>query len=147
MEDGNGRRISLVDASSLDDPSTRPDLDPTFTVRLGGEYVFLPMPPPENLNTLWTLRGGLFFDQEPATGKPQGPTAAGQSKANGDGKPDNYYGIALGAGVQLNRRVNIDFAYQLRYGPGVNADLIRGIQGFEEDVVQHRALLSLVWYF
>lgn len=145
MKDGSGRRFSLVDASPLDNRLTRPDLDPTITVRLGGEYVFVPSPPPVTLKALWSLRGGLFIDQEPATGKPQG--FYWPWEARGDGKPDTFYGVALGAGVQLHRRANIDVAYQLRYGPGVNADFIRGLPGFEEDVVQHRALLSLVWYF
>ena len=60
---------------------------------------------------------------------------------------NNFYGFAVGAGLQLFNRFNLDLAYQLRYGRGVNSDLIRGIEGFEQDVLQHRVLLSTVVYF
>jgi long-subunit fatty acid transport protein len=139
-----GNRRSLVDFSNLDEPWTRTHFEPTYTVRLGTEYVFLPKEPEENLGRLWTLRGGLFFDQEPATAKSSGFRRPGD---NGSGKPDNFYGCALGVGVLLGQRVNIDAAWQLRYGPGVNRDFIRGIPGFKEDVLQQRVLLSTVVYF
>ena len=104
--------------------------DPTHTVRLGAEYVFIPERPEEILNRLWTVRGGLFFDQEPATDK-----------------TDDFYGFAVGCGLLAYHRVNIDVAYQLRYGHHVNEDFFRGIEGFNEDVFQHRVLLSTVIYF
>jgi hypothetical protein len=43
--------------------------------------------------------------------------------------------------------VNIDVAYQARFGLGVDSDRISGLEGFEEDIVQHRFLLSAVIYF
>ena len=63
------------------------------------------------------------------------------------GKSDPFYGTSPGAGLLLNQRVNFDVAYQIRYGNGVNRDFMRGISGFEEDVIQHRVLLSTVVYF
>jgi long-subunit fatty acid transport protein len=141
---GEGTRLSLVDYSNLDNPWTRTRFKPTHTVRLGMEYVFLPKEPEENLGHLWSLRSGLFFDQEPATGKSSGFRWPGD---NGSGKPENFYGCALGVGLLLNQRINLDAAWQLRYGPGVNSDFMRGIDGFRENVIQHRFLLSTVIYF
>lgn len=144
VKTGAGVRQSLVDYSNLDNPWTRTHFQPTHTVRLGAEYVFVPKEPEEKLGHLWSLRGGLFFDQEPATGKKSGFRWPGD---NGSGKPENFYGCALGVGLLLNQRVNLDFAWQLRYGPGVNRDFIRGVSGFKEDVIQMRFLLSTVIYF
>ena len=141
-EDGNRR--SLVDFSNLDNPWTRTHFQPTYTVRLGAEYVFLPKESQEKLGHLWTLRGGLFYDEEPATAKSTGLRWPGD---NGSGQPDSFYGCALGVGLLLGQRVNLDAAWQLRYGNGVNKDLIRGLDGFKEDVLQQRILFSTVVYF
>ena len=146
VKDANGRRSSLVDFSNLNDPWMRPHFDPTYTVRFGTEYVFIPKQPDEKLNYLWTLRGGLFYDEEPATGKPNGFEFR-LLNDGGSGEPDKFYGFAVGCGLLTHQRVNIDLAYQMRFGHGVNEDFIRGVTGFEEDVVQHRCLLSTVIYF
>ncbi len=144
VKDSAGVRRSLVDFSSLENPWTRPDFDPTHTVRFGAEYVFIPEQPDEELNRLWTLRGGLFYDEEPATDRSEGFRWL---NGGGTGKPDRFYGLALGCGLLGHHRVIIDLAYQLRYGHEVNRDFIRGVRGFREDVFQHRALLSTVIYF
>lgn len=150
VKNGEGVRRSLVDGSNIDDRATATDFDPTYTVRLGAEYVFLPRQPPESLSRLWTLRGGLFYDEEPATGDhAKFVLGSGELRRSprGNGDPDRFYGVALGVGVQLNQRINIDMAYQYRFGRDVNADFVRGVQDFEEDVDQHRVLLSTVVYF
>lgn len=144
VEGRSGVRRSLVDNSNLDDPWRKSHFDPTYTARFGVEHVFIPKEPEEKLPRLWTLRGGLFYDQEPASGRKPGFHLPGY---HGSGKPDSFYGGALGLGLLLNQRVNLDVAYQIRLGNGVNADFIRGIKGFEEDVVQHRVLISTVIYF
>ena len=144
VKDQNGVRHSLVDYSNLDEPVYASHFDPTYTVRLGTEYVFLPKHPEEKLRQLWAIRGGLFYDQEPGNGKKKGPDGLHKG---GDGYPDNFYGFALGGGVQLLQHVNLDLAYQLRCGHHVNSDFIRGIDDFQEDVFQHRLLLSTVVYF
>ena len=141
---GSGARRSLVDFSTLDNRWRRPRFQPTYTVRLGAEYVFIPREPREEMNRLWTLRGGLFLDEEPATGR---TTRFSVPADRGSGKADQFYGFSLGAGLLLNNRVNLDAAYVLRYGSGVNKDFIRGVRGFEEDVVQHQVMLSTVIYF
>lgn len=142
VESEAGLRLSLVDAQNLDDPDDPTDFDRTFTVRLGAEYVFIPERPAETMNTLWTLRGGLFFDQEPASGR---PTEDPQQPGNGE--PDNFYGFTIGAGLLAYQRVNFDIAYELRYGHDVNTDFVRGIPNFREDVLEHRVLFSTVIYF
>ena len=83
-----------------------------------------------------------MFDDVPASGRP-----GGDRSINGDGKPDSFFGFTVGAGLLAFHRVNSDLAYQLRYGNGVNGDFVRGVPGFEEDIVQHRVLLSTVIYF
>jgi long-subunit fatty acid transport protein len=138
LEDGSGTRVSLVDGS---ENGTEDDINfsPTYTVRLGAEYVFIPKEKDETLNRLWSVRGGAFFDQEPASGKSAGD-------ANGD--PEEFYGVTAGVGLLLNQRINIDAAYQFRFGKDVNKDFIRGLPGgFSEDVYQHRFLLSTIIYF
>ena len=144
VKTGEGKRQSLVDYSNLDNPWTRTRFKPTHAVRMGMEYVFLPDEPEETLNRLWSIRGGVFLEQEPATGKRSGFRWPGD---NGSGKPDNFYGGALGVGLLLNHRINLDAAWQIRYGPGVNRDLVRGVRGFKEDTVQQRFLISTVVYF
>lgn len=126
----NGWRMSLVNNENFDWVFFEPHFEPTYTVRLGGEYVFIPKQPDEELKRIWTARGGVFYDQEPASSE-----------------PDNFWGIACGVGLLTHQRVNIDLAYQLRYGHNVNADFIRGIEGYNEDVFQHRFLISTVIYF
>ncbi|MBL7647997.1 MAG: outer membrane protein transport protein [Candidatus Hydrogenedentes bacterium] len=140
MKDSQGIRRSLVDGSNVDARLSATDLEPTYTVRLGAEYIFVPRHPEESLERLWTLRGGLFYDEEPATGEKN-------SWLKGTGEPDAFYGFTLGVGVQLFQRVNIDMAYQYRAGLGVNKDFVRGVKDFEEDFDQHRILLSTVVYF
>jgi len=146
VRDAEGIRRSLVDFSNLEDPWTRPHFDPTYTVRLGAEYIFIPKRRDEELNTLWTLRAGLFYDEEPATGKAS-PREFRLLDDTGSGEPDKFYGLALGCGLLTHQRVNLDAAYQLRCGDGVNSDFIRGMTGFSERVLQHRFLLSTVIYF
>lgn len=139
VETAEGEKISLVDNRNLNSPGAT-NFQTAVTVRLGAEYVFVPEHPSEELDRLWSLRGGLFFDQEPASGSPNLITP-------GDGKPDDFYGIALGLGLLVKNRINIDLAYQFRYGNDVNGDLLLGIPGFNEDVYQHRVLLSTVVHF
>jgi len=138
VEEASGRKFSLVDEQEVGSV----DFDRTRTVRFGAEYVFLPDIQAEELKRLWSLRGGFFFDQEPASG-----STFGDPNQPADGDPDNFYGIAAGVGLQAFQRLNFDFAYQFRFGNDVNADRVQGVSGFSEDVRQHRFLFSTVVYF
>lgn len=143
-DEGTLRRVSLIDGSDIDDPDTRTDFDRTLTVRLGMEYVFIPKAMGDELPNLWSVRAGLFYDQEPASGR-----SSAQPDAPGTGDPDDFYGFTVGFGLLTHERFNFDFAYQLRYGNDVNRDFVRGPAGFDfsEDVLQHRLILSTVIYF
>ncbi len=142
VKDRRGHRFSMVDGTDRDNPFQKTDFDPTWAVRLGAEYVFIPKEPGEDLPWLWTLRGGLSYEEEPASGR-----SSRNYFSKGDGNADQFYGISLGAGVLIGQRVNIDLAWQMRYGPGVNGDLNPGVAGFDDDELRHRLLLSTVVYF
>jgi len=143
IQDSSGEKFSLIDGISFDDPAST-DVDRTVTVRLGAEYAFIPKELNENLNYLFTLRGGVFYDEEPSTDRP--PAGAGAFEP-GHGKPDRFWGATIGFGLLAHQRWNFDAAYQVRTGDGVNTDFVRGVPGFDEDVVQHRVVLSTVIYF
>ena len=140
---GDNERISPITGMST---WRTPHLDPTYTVRLGAEYVFVNHKKPKQ-NYLPSLRAGIFYDPEPASGRRD--TWWGVSR--GDGDPDDYYGFALGAGVLIKNRVNIDLAYQYRWGTNVRKDTLAGAglieRGFSADVEQHLLYLSTVIYF
>ena len=142
VERASGDRFSLIDGVDIDDPDTAADFDTTYALRLGAEYVLIPQTTGTELNRLWSLRGGLFFDQEPASGR---SIASGDLR--GDGEADNFYGFSAGVGLLAFQRFNFDVAYQLRYGNNVNSDFIGGVRDFDEDFLQHRLLLSTVVYF
>ena len=55
--------------------------------------------------------------------------------------------VTVAALEDMGYRVNFDVAYQLRMGRGVNKDFVQGPPGFEENVYQHRILMSTVIYF
>ncbi|MBP8131711.1 MAG: outer membrane protein transport protein [Candidatus Hydrogenedentes bacterium] len=122
--------------------------DPTYTVRLGAEYVFVDPTKPRQ-DFLPSLRAGVFYDPEPASHRDDlwfgfGPALGLESK--GDGKPDDYYGIALGAGLLIRNRVNLDIAYQYRWGDDVRKDTF-GLKSTDADVRQHYLYFSTVIYF
>ncbi|MBI4556959.1 MAG: outer membrane protein transport protein [Candidatus Hydrogenedentes bacterium] len=115
--------------------------EPTYTVRLGGEYVFVDANRPKQ-NYLPSLRAGLIYDPEPAGGRPDRWFGLGQ----GDGETEKYYGVTLGAGVLIKNRVNIDAAYEYRWGDDVRKDSF-SLFGTDADVEQHQFYLSTVVYF
>jgi len=120
--------------------------DPTYTVRLGAEYVFVD-PNRARQKLLPSLRAGLMYDPEPASGRRD----AWWGVKRGNGEPDDYYGVTLGAGLLINNRVNIDAAYEYRWASGVRKDTLAGAglleRDFEADVDQHSFSLSTVIYF
>lgn len=136
------RRVSPITGL----PKSQSPHDPTYTVRLGGEYVFVDAAKPKQ-EYLPSIRAGIFYDPEPASGSSDG--MFGFNKGSGD--PDDYYGFTLGLGCLVKNRVNIDAAYQYRWGTNVRRDTFGGarglIRGFSEDVEQHTFYLSTVIYF
>lgn len=122
-------------------------IDPTYTVRFGGEYVFIDDSKPKQ-NILPSLRAGVFYDPEPSGGRKDvwyGVGINGVSQ-RGDGKPDDFYGITFGAGVLVKDRINFDLAYIYRWGDNARQDTF-GFFGTNADVEQHSVYLSTVVYF
>jgi long-subunit fatty acid transport protein len=115
--------------------------DPTYTVRLGAEYVFVNANKPKQ-DYLPSLRAGAFYDPEPAGGRPDKWFGLGEAT----GKVENYYGVSLGAGLLIKNRVNIDAAYIYRWGDDVRKDTF-SLTGTDADVDQHAFYLSTVIYF
>ncbi len=142
IQKADGTRVSLVDGTDLGNPVTKTDYNPTHSVRLGLEYLLIPDQPDVDMKYLWSLRGGLIYDEEPASGR-----STFKQNSKGDGKPDQFYGFALGAGLQAFQRVNFDISYQLRSGHSVKSDRLRGLDGFEEDLLQQRILFSTIIFF
>lgn len=142
LEDPTGKKTSLVDGTDLSNPDTYTHFDPTHSVRFGAEYVFIPKNTDSELKYLWSLRGGLIYDEEPASDR-----STFDPNSSGHGTPDRFYGYALGVGLQAFRRVNVDLAYQYRRGDDVKSDRVRGLPGFSEDYRQHRVILSSIIYF
>ena len=138
-----GRRIDPITGL----PKWRSPHDPTYTVRLGAEYVFLDQTKPIQ-NYLPSIRAGLFYDPEPANGRSDHLWWV----KDGSGAPDDYYGVTIGGGVLIKNRVNIDALYQYRWGTNVRKDTLRVPQnlmekGFDIDVAQHAFYVSTVIYF
>ncbi len=127
-------------------PKWRSHHDPTYTVRLGAEYLFLntqePLP-----NYLPSLRLGAFYDPEPASQASHAQDLFGQVYQMGKtGKPDDYWGLTLGLGVLIKNRVNLDLAYIYRWGDDVRKDTF-SMWDVDADVTQHELYLSTVIYF
>lgn len=142
IKQADGTRLSLIDGTDIDDPATKTDLDTTYSVRLGTEYVFVPRDLDSDLPYLWSLRGGLIYEEEPASGR-----STFNINTPGSGEPDRFFGAAIGIGLQAFQRLNFDVAYQFRFGNNVKSDRVRGLDGFAEDYRQHRIIVSSIIYF
>jgi long-subunit fatty acid transport protein len=103
-------------------PKRLSSADDTVTVRLGVEYLIV------REDYLVPLRAGLGYDPTPA-----------------DGGSDDYYTASLGTGLQVGP-VNVDIAYELRWGRNVNRSTFQSVDG-RSDIRQHRLLLSMIYYF
>lgn len=139
---GLGARISPL--TGLYDWQTK--VDPVYTIRLGGEYVFF-NPAHARQNLMPSLRAGLFYDPQPASGRQDRWWGVDQ----GDGEPDPCYGATLGAGVLIKNRVNVDLAYIYRWGDDIRKDTLAGAgvfeRDFDSDTDQHQVFISTVVYF
>ncbi|HBI14960.1 MAG TPA: hypothetical protein DDY20_05525 [Desulfobulbaceae bacterium] len=119
LTDGQGNQFSPIDSR----PKNISDISNTTQVRLGAEYLFI------NPDKNWVipLRGGFFYDPEPA-----------QETVR------DFYGLSIGSGISFEK-FSVDVAYQFRWGPEVGTSNL--ITTSEADVYQHQLLLSLIYYF
>ena len=119
LTDADGNQMSPINAL----PKDQADIEDTTQVRLGAEYLFYK---PES-KWIIPLRGGLFYDPEPA-----------QSDVK------EFYGVSIGSGVGYKRYI-FDAAYQLRWGQDVDTSNV--IAASTADIMQHTFLLSFILHF
>ena len=122
-----GRDISAV--TGLDEDESH--VKATHTIRFGAEQLFVQ-------KNIWALRGGLFYDPEPA-----------------QGNVEDFCGVSVGTGFtyrkpdrqgDLREVLSLDWAYQYRFGTNVEGDVL-GVPDSDADVDQHLLLASLIVYF
>lgn len=145
IDDPYNRDITKQHRSGVSQmPTAFAKVDPTYTVRLGGEYVFVNASKPKQ-DYLPSLRAGIFYDPEPSSGR----STRWFGLDRGDGKVEDFYGFSLGAGVLIKNRVNLDMAYVYRWGDGARKDTFGQFAGFtrtDADVAQHYFYISTVIY-
>ena len=117
----NGRKTNPITAQEEDEG----DLDDTYTLRVGFEYVFFYEEEQHKLPIRW----GFGYDPAPVVKE-----------------VDDFYTLNFGAGYQLGGKYNFDIAYEYRWGSDVNGDTIQGLKA-DQDVDSHRFLASLIRYF
>ena len=117
LKDSHGNKISPITGL----PASESDVDPTYQVRMGAEYLLIMQ------KYVIPLRGGIFYDPAPA-----------------EGSPDDFYGLSIGSGVAL-KRFALDISYQYRFGRNVGEDILKGFD-FSQDVDEHTVYASLILY-
>jgi len=119
LTDGQGNKMSPINGR----PENLSDIKNTVQVRMGAEYLFFKM----DNNLIIPLRGGLFYDPEPAQGKVK-----------------DFYGASIGSGIGYKRYI-FDVAYQARWGKDVDTGNIIGASS--ADIMQHTFLVSFIMHF
>jgi hypothetical protein len=114
-EEGNTSR-------PLEGASTDRDIDDTFAISTGKEYLIF------RKKTIIPLLGGLFYDPSPSLGN-----------------PTNVYGFSVGSGIST-KRFSLDAAYQFRWANDVDGEDF-GLSGTSFDLNEHMFLTSLIVYF
>lgn len=108
------------------EPHSSSALGDCWSFRLGGEYLCMLS------RTEIPLRGGVFWEQRPATGS-----------------PDEYWGFSLGSGISLGKepgRAILDVAYIFEQGKNVMGSLLPE-QAVHSDVIKHQIFVSAIWHF
>ncbi|MBE7559008.1 outer membrane protein transport protein [bacterium] len=118
LEDDHGNRFSAVTGRR----ASEEDIDPTYTVRAGMEYLIF------TERAIVPLRAGVFYDPEPS-----------------HRHPDDYAGVSVGSGY-VSEALSLDFSYTWRFGRNVGGDVL-DVPGARMDVDQHQLLVSIIKYF
>ena len=118
LKDSEGNKTSPISGK----PSSESDVDPTYQVRMGAEYLFI------QPKYVIPLRGGLFYDPAPA-----------------EGSPDDYYGFSVGSGISIGRFI-FDIAYQYRFGNNVGESILPD-RDLSQDVKEHTVYSSIIIHF
>ena len=118
LEDSQGNKTSAISGR----PSSQSDVDATYQVRMGAEYLFI------GQKMVVPLRAGAFYDPAPA-----------------ENSPDDFFGFSLGTGLGFDE-VAFDIAYQFRWGNDVGDSILQNLD-FSEDVREHTLYTSMIVYF
>ncbi len=111
-------RENGLDANPL--TGNREKLEDTVTLRFGGEFLLI------REQFIVPLRAGIGYDPGPS-----------------EHDADEFFTMNIGTGVQLFERINIDLAYEFRWGHDVNTTTF----GVTQESERHRILASLIYYF
>lgn len=103
--------------------STDRDIDDTYAVRLGTEYLIF------RQKMIIPVRGGLFYEPRPSLDD-----------------PTDVYGVSVGSGITF-KRFSIDGAYQFRWANDVDGEDFGELQGTHFDLQEHLFLASVIVYF
>jgi long-subunit fatty acid transport protein len=125
FSDEAGNKYSVITSLPANEDG-KADVGATNTVRFGVEYLFIWQ------RLLWPVRGGFFYDPEPAAGG-----------------TDDYFGLAVGSGITF-KRFTFDIAYVFKFGNDIRPSNITDIRNLDEartDVKQHTLLFSMVARF
>jgi long-subunit fatty acid transport protein len=117
LTDSQGNKFSPIDGR----PESESDVQDTTQVRLGAEYLFI------GQETVVPVRGGVFYDPEPAHGTVR-----------------DFYGLSVGSGIGYKRFI-FDVAYQYRWGNDVDTGNLIGTS--HADISRHLFLASLIVHF
>ena len=123
--DEAGDKYSVITSLPANEDG-KADVGATNTVRFGVEYLF------SWPKLVWPVRGGFFYDPEPAAGG-----------------TDDYFGFAVGSGVTF-KWITFDIAYVFKFGDDIlpsNITDIRNVEDARTDVKQHTFLFSTVATF
>lgn len=118
MEYPSGKKISPIN----NEAKNNADIKNTIQIRLGAEYLKI------NPTIIIPIRGGIFYDPEPA-----------------GGKMNNFYGISFGTGIVF-KRFAFDIAYLYRFGRKWGDEHMLE-QGISSNVKQHYLYFSLIFYY
>ncbi|MFV1951281.1 MAG: OmpP1/FadL family transporter [Nitrospinota bacterium] len=117
LTDAQGNEFSPIDGRAERDS----DVKDTTQVRIGGEYLLI------GRETVVPIRGGLFYDQEPAYSTLK-----------------DFYGVAVGSGIVYKVFI-FDVAYQFRWGSNVDTGNL--IATSTANITRHLLLTSLIIHY
>ncbi len=118
ITDSKGKETSPITGLLLSES----DIDPTYQVRMGMEYLFI------GSEYVFPLRTGLFYDPAP-----------------NQGSPDDFFGFSLGSGISTDR-FSLDITYQYRFGNDVGGSVLKAWE-FSQDIDEHTVYSSIIVYF
>ncbi|MBF0453092.1 MAG: outer membrane protein transport protein [Candidatus Magnetomorum sp.] len=106
-------------------PRSEFQMDRTYQVRIGGEYIFL-----DTIHRRFIpFRFGVFYDPMPS-----------------ENHGDDVYGFSLGTGWTVMNQFSMDLAYQFRYGNQIGEHYLPHLD-FSQNIRESKVYCSLIVYF